>query len=399
MRIVNGQILLPYGKCCQGVIEIERGLITAVCCDLPDAPATFPALPGHTSVPSRRGRSVPSGDLDAHGWIISPGWIDLQINGGFGYDLSTDPTALWEVAAQLPQHGVTAFLPTIISSPAEVYTTALEVLHEGPPSGWQGACPAGYHFEGPFLNPEKKGAHHPQALILPDLEFCRGWSRKEGVTLVTLAPELPGALALAEELAERGISLSAGHSQARLEEAHQAVEHGFQLVTHLFNAMPPLDHRAPGLAGAALLEDRLTAELIADGIHVHPEMVKLAWKLKGAAGIALITDAVGALGFAPGKYLQGGMEIVVDESVARLKDGTLAGSILTLEKALQHVMDFTGSEVTAVLPSLSATPARAVRLTDRGAIQPGNRADLTLVDEAGQVRMTIIGGEQVYCRL
>lgn len=379
MRIYNARIFQPETGCKTGSIEIKDGKILKVFLDTAyDQPGT--------------------GDIDARDLILSPGWIDLQINGGFGKDFTSDPTSVWEVGAQLPRYGVTGFLPTIITSPREVYQQAIDVLRQGPPAGYCGAHPFGYHFEGPFLNMGKKGAHNPASIHQPDADFASDWSRENGVMLVTMAPELPGALDLARKLHTRGIILSAGHSLATLEDSLHAIDAGYSASTHLFNAMPPLDHRSPGLVTASLLDKRITPSIIVDGIHVHPKMVELAWRMRGAEGIALITDAVGALGMPPGRIIQGGMVVIVGEDAARLIDGTLAASILSMEKALQNIMVFTGDSIEKILPALSTTQAKLLRLDDVGAIQPGYLADFTLINDQGQVQMTIIGGEVVYSK-
>src|SRR6266498_1200125 len=276
--------------------------------------------------------------IDAFGLIASPGWIDIQINGGFGLDFTDNPSAIWEVARQLPRYGTTSILPTIITSPLETVRSAMDVLKQGHPQGWVGAHPLGLHIEGPFLNPQKKGAHNPQYFQAPAISKVEGWSRENGIWLVTLAPELEGATELIQTLTARQVRVSAGHSMANYEQATNAFEQGVSCVTHLFNAMPSLLHRDPGLSGASLTHPSVVAGLIADGIHCHPAMLQLAWQSKGAGGIALVTDAMGAMGMAPGKYLFGGFEITVDQVSARLTDGTLAGSILTTDQALQNIM-------------------------------------------------------------
>lgn len=375
MKIINARIFTEKRQFIDGWIETSDEFISSVHFDSP-----------------------PGNGLDARGGLLCPGWIELQINGGFGFDFTEDPARIWEVGAKLARYGVTGFLPTIITAPADVYDRAIEVYRQGPPPGWRGARPLGWHFEGPFLNPGKKGAHNPSALRMPDAELAANWSRENGVALVTMAPELPGALDLARQLVSRGVVLSAGHSLATEEDAQKALEAGYTSVTHLFNAMPPLDHRQPGLAAIALLEDRFTAGIISDGIHVHPDMLDLAWRLKGADGIALVTDAVGMLGFPPGSFVQGGMEIIVDDTAARLTNGTLAGSILSLDKALRNMMRFTGSGIQQIVPALSRTQSRLLHLDRNGEVKPGFRADLTLVDENGYVMQTIVGGEVVYSR-
>ena len=274
--------------------------------------------------------------------LLAPGLIDLQINGAFGLDFTDTPSAIWEVAAQLPRYGVTAFLPTIITSPAETVCAAQEVLRQGPPVGFRGAIPLGLHLEGPFLNPEKRGAHNPAYLRLPDAEAIAGWSRDKGVRLVTLAPELPGAIEAIRSLVARGVVVSAGHSMATVEEARAGIEAGITYGTHLFNAMPTLDHREPGLAGALLADTHVTVGMIVDGIHLHPDVVALSWRVKGKQQVSLVTDAMSALGMGPGVYRLGDSNVTVDGISARLPDGRLAGSLLSLDQAVRNLVEFTG---------------------------------------------------------
>ncbi len=208
--------------------------------------------------------------FDASGLILSPGWIDLQFNGGFGRDFTEDPESVWEVGAQLPQFGTTAFLPTIISSPLDKVDRAIKVMKQGPPPGYSGAIPLGLHIEGPFLNPAKKGAHNPQYLQTPDFKTVRNWDKENGVRLVTLAPELSGAGELIRALHGRDVIVSAGHSLADFDQAQVGFQAGISYGTHLFNAMHRLDHSLPGLVGALLNNSKVVVGLIVDGIHVHP---------------------------------------------------------------------------------------------------------------------------------
>lgn len=379
MKITNARVLTDDGLLENATIQLHKDMITDVSAEI-DHVLSQP------------------GDIDAHGWFVSPGWIDIQINGGFGYDFTTDPTSIWDVAAKLPCYGVTGFLPTIITSSAETYQKAIFVHRKGPPNSWRGARPLGWHFEGPFLNPAKKGAHNPVFLRLPDEEFVKDWTKENGVLLVTMAPEIPGVFEIASRLVSKGVVLSAGHSMATISDTQKAVENGFTAVTHLFNAMPLLDHRSPGLAGEVLLNDRISAGLIADGLHVHPNMVEIAWRLKGADKIVLVSDAVGALGVKPGLFFQGGMKIIVDGDSARLQDGTLAGSILGLDQALRNVIRFTHSRLEQVIPALSTNQAKLLHLDQNGEIRPGFRADLTFIGGDDQVVMTMVGGEVVYVR-
>ena len=377
MKITNAKIADEHGKLIEVEISILEGRIAQVLSD--------------------PGRSADGGEIvDLQGAILSSGWIDLQINGAFGCDFTSDPDSIWQVGARLPESGVTGFLPTIISAGYETYQKAIETLKKGPPKGWSGAIPLGWHFEGPFLNLEKKGAHNPDFLHLPDAAFIKNWSRANGVWLVTMAPELDPAGDTTARLISDGIVLSAGHTAATMAEMQRAVEAGFTAVTHLFNAMTALDHRNPGIIGEIFVNDRVYAGLIADGIHVHPRMIEITWKLISSQRMVLVTDAVGAMGFAPGTYEQGGLEIVVTEEAARLKNGTLAGSVLRMDQALRNMMRFTRSNVEQILPALGANQARLLKMPDSGEIKPGYRANLTAVDPSGRVTMTMVDGKILY---
>ena len=381
LHLLHLDVFTPQGWVKDACLSIASGRITQI-------------VPCNEIGLSPEGRVI-----DCQGLLASPGWIELQINGAFGVDFAEQPQKIWEIAARLPEFGFTAFLPTIVTSPMEVFQQAIEVWKSGPPPGWKGAIPLGLHFEGPFLNPKKKGAHNPQFLQPPNLNLIADWEAANGVRLVTLAPELPGAFELARNLRERGIVLSIGHSFATYEEAIAAFEQGFQYVTHLYNAMPPLEHRAPGLVGAILTHPEITVSLIADGIHVHPAMLKLAYQTRSPEQVVLVTDAMSALGMPPDRYPLGGrQEVFVDEHSARLKDGTLAGSILKPATALQNMMAYCNVPMEAILPCLTQTPARVLGLASKGRLQVGADADLTLIDSQGNPAMTIVAGEIVYLK-
>lgn len=341
--------------------------------------------------------------LPARGLLLSPGWIDLQINGAFGIDFthslhSSQPASIWQVGRRLPEHGVTAFLPTIITSPPETIRAAQQALRDGPPAGYRGAVPLGLHVEGPFLNPDKRGAHNPAHLRLPDLEMAQGWSAKNGVRLVTLAPELPGVLEMTRFLVQQGVTVSAGHSQASWEQAQAGFEAGLTCGTHLFNAMPPLDHRAPGLVGALLTHPGVQFGVILDGIHIHAGAAALAWRSAGAGRLFLVTDAMAALGMPPGEYVLGELEVVVDDTSARLQDGRLAGSILRLDQAVRNLLRFTGCTLEQACAAASNTPAGVIGESGRGQIAPGSCADLTLLTPELEIAATFVGGEIVFKR-
>ncbi len=292
---------------------------------------------------------------------------------------------------------MTSFLPTIITSPLERIAAAQEVLAQGSPDDGQGAIPLGLHVEGPFLNPLKKGAHNPNHLCLPNLEAVAGWSPGQGVRLVTLAPELPGALAVIAALAERGVVVSAGHSMATYAEAQAAIEAGLTYGTHLFNTMSPLLHREPGLPGALLTNPALIVGLIPDDVHVHPAVIELIWAIKGGKRLNLVTDAMAALGMSPGRYHLGDQTVMVTENEARLGDGTLAGSIVSMAVALGNLMAFTGCSLAEALPTVTTTPASLLGISDqRGQIATGLLADVVLLTPDLQVVTTIVEGQTVY---
>ncbi len=379
LLIKNAHLLTPQEQVPQGGVLIEHDKIMAAgpleSLELP------PACP----------------EFDAAGLTAAPGYIDLQLNGGFGEDFTQNPASIWQVAAALPRYGVTSFLPTIITSPAQAVQAALAAWRSAPPQPETPRANAlGLHLEGPMINPAKKGAHNPRYICLPNLEVIEGWSADSGVLLVTLAPELPGAAEVIAALARRGVLVSAGHSMASLEEAAAGFAAGVRMGTHLFNAQPPLDHRQPGLAGALLTEAGVTAGIIPDGIHVHPAMLRLAWSAKGAAGLAIVTDAMAALGMPPGEYWLGDFNVLVDASSARLANGTLAGSTLTMDAAVRNMAAFCGCSLAEAISMATLTPARLLGLANKGQLRPGADADLVLLDAAGQVQATFIGGELAY---
>ncbi len=333
--------------------------------------------------------------VDGEGLIVSPGFIDLQINGGFGIDLLSEPDGMWELARQLPRHGVTSFLPTIITSPPSSTAAAMKALAKRP-AHHGGAEPLGLHFEGPMLSPARPGAHPIRHLAKPDLDLIGEWSRSNGVALVTIAPELHGADEVIAELVSRGVAVSAGHTEATAAEARAAMAVGVTMVTHLFNAMSPLGHRDPNLVGVTLAGDELVASLIVDGVHVAPEVVTTVWKARGGDGLVLITDAVAPMGMGPGTYQLAGTTIIADEERVRTEEGTLAGSVLTMDGAIRNLVAFTGCEPREALRAATVTPATAIGAAERGRIEPGAVADLVLLDDQLEVKLTFCRGRLAY---
>ena len=328
--------------------------------------------------------------------IVAPGLIDLQVNGGFGVEVGADPAAILTLAQRLPEAGVTAFLPTLITSPAAFYPRVFDAVRAaGTPDG---AEPLGLHLEGPFLSPRRVGAHKLDLIESADDTLFDALLEATCVRLVTLAPEHPGAAVRIRRLRERGIVASLGHADATYEQFVSGVDAGATMATHLYNAMSPFGHRAPGAIGAGLVDDRVTVGLIADGVHSHPASLQLAVRAKGADRIALVSDIMPAAGMPPGVYLFGGQQVTVDGRSARLVDGTLAGSITTLDQALRNIACWTDATPVDALRMAGEVPARTLGLSDRGRIVPGAIADIALFDDDLTVRVTIARGRVVYSR-
>jgi N-acetylglucosamine-6-phosphate deacetylase len=373
-KITGATVFTPFERLNSAVVEVEDGVITNV------------------------GTAVGQNDapvLDAEGLYLVPGLIELQINGAFGQDFTATPECIWDVARDLPRFGVTRFLPTIVTSPLERIARAQATILAGPPPSFHGARPLGLHVEGPFLNPERKGAHREEYLRQPDPEDYLGFSRATGVRLVTLAPELPRASEVIEMLVEQGIVVSAGHSMATVEQARRSFEAGVCYATHIFNAMTPLNQFEPGLVGAVLADPGLRFGLIADGIHVHPILVQLIWKVSGPGRLTLVSDGMAALGQGPGRYQLGEIkEVIVDERSARMPNGVLAGSILAQNAALRNLIAFTGCSIEEALTCMTSTPAALLgQENEIGQIAPGFRADFVLMTPELEVVRTFVDGQ------
>lgn len=351
-------------------------------------------VPGRIELDADRIVTIETGTSSTNDRIIAPGFIDLQVNGGHGIDFGEEPHRMGEVAGWLPETGVTAFLPTIVSSFADRYQRVFEALPGS--AGSQGARILGLHLEGPFLAPAKKGAHLLDAIEAAGDALFDTLLQEPSVRLVTLAPERPGALERIARLAERGVLVALGHSDATYEQFEAGVDAGARMATHLFNAMRQLDSREPGVVGAALIDDRVAVGLIADGIHTHPAALALTARIKGTNGITLVSDMMAAAGMPPGAYSLNDIPVFVDETSARLASGRLAGSILTMDAAVRNMVCWGGVSIAAALTMVTATPARLLGLPALGILAPGNTADLVVLDANLQVTETWIGGERVY---
>ncbi len=329
--------------------------------------------------------------------FIAPGFIELQLNGGLGYDFTETPESVSEVATALPRWGVTSFLPTVITSPTETYLSALRTI-KSRMNQTSGAQILGVHLEGPFLNPQFRGAHKPEWLQLPTLAKAEAILETGALRLLTLAPELPGALEVIEILSKQDVLVSMGHSAATYEQAQAGYEAGARYATHLFNAMPPLHHRKPGLVNAVLTTPDITGGIIVDGIHLHPSIVQLIYQAKGAASLNLVTDAMAGMGMPSGRYQLSGQSVIVDETSAHLEDavGTLAGSILTLDAAVRNMAKWSNCGLAQSIQMATLNPADLLNLPNKGRIEAGCDADIVILSEAGEIEKTLIAGEIAF---
>lgn len=323
--------------------------------------------------------------------LITPGLIDLQVNGGFGFEVTPNPADIDAISqASLPS-GVTAWLPTVVTSAAESYPPFFAAWSQHNPDA--GAVPLGYHLEGPFITLAKKGAHNPTFIEAASEDLFQSWLDQNMVRLVTLSPEREHNLDRIRAMVERGILVSLGHTNASYEEFVAGIDAGARKATHLFNAMTSIHHREPGAMVATLVDDRITAGLIPDGVHSHPATVRLAIAAKGVDRIVIISDMMAACGLGPGIYPLGTMQVTVTEESARLADGTLAGSILTMDQGLRNLVEWSECSFAEATHMMTAVPARLLGDGTRGRLVTGARADLTLWSEDLHPTHTIVGGE------
>jgi N-acetylglucosamine-6-phosphate deacetylase len=335
------------------------------------------------------------------GACIAPGFIDLHVHGGGGAQVGPDPGAVAEVAAFHARHGTTGLLATTVPAPEETLrdtVRAVAAVARRPQAG--AAEILGCHLEGPFVSPARPGALEVRHLRAPDqAELARLLDAGGGsVQMIAIAPELPGALELIAAAADEGVVVAIGHTDATYDEALAGIDRGARAATHLFNAMRPLHHREPSPAGAALATPRVTAELIADGVHVHPAMLRVVHAAKGAHRVALVTDAIQAAGLPDGDYALGEQPIAVRGGEARTAAGALAGSTLTMDRAVRLCAQEAGIPLIDALCMASATPAALLGIGElRGRIAPGADADLVVLDEALQAIGTMVGGRWAHC--
>jgi N-acetylglucosamine-6-phosphate deacetylase len=364
-----------------GAVLVEDGLIAAIDPTqrhfIADKTLTFPA-----------------------NYHLIPGFIDLHTHGANGHDvMDATPAALAGICQALAAEGTTAFLATTMTEDIDRIEAALTNVRQYQQGTQTGAVILGVHLEGPFIAPSKKGAQNGEKILAPNIELIKKWEKisDNALKLVTLAPEQARALDVIAYLKKKNIVAAIGHTNATYEEAQAAIAAGSCYATHLFNAMSGIHQRAPGAVTAALLADNVSAELIVDGFHLHPAIVRLALKLKGKEKIVLVTDAMRAKCLQGGCYDLGGQAVYLKKGRAQLADGTLAGSVLRMPSAVQNMLDFTGCELQDALKMAAENPAKISNVFHRkGSIAAKKDADLVVLNEKLEVVLTLCGGDSVY---
>ncbi|MDH5623286.1 MAG: N-acetylglucosamine-6-phosphate deacetylase [Candidatus Bathyarchaeota archaeon] len=380
--IENGMVITPSKTIERGIVAFEDGKITAV------------GQKNRVKVP----KSAKA--IDASGKIVAPGFVDIHIHGGKGRDImDASYEAVKETAKFLVSHGTTSFVPTTISAPRPDLLRAVKAVKTAMEKGTDGAEVLGAHLEGPYINLEKHGAHDANYVRLPSIdEFEELWeASNRAVKVVTLAPELEGSEMLIQKLRELGIVASIGHSNATYIQAVDAIKHGVRHATHMFNRMSGFDPREPGVVGAALVHDELTAELICDGIHVHPAAMNLLTRVKGPERVVLVTDAIRAAGMPDGEYALGKQRIIVKDGVSRLESGDFAGSTLTMDRAVRNIMKLVGTPLQTAVKMATINPAAVVNVDEnKGSLELNKDADIVIIDDEVNVYLTIVKGKILY---
>lgn len=378
--ITGGKIILPDTRIEQKTLVIENQKISEIFVNLPK--------PGDSDKV-----------VDAQGKWVSPGLIDIHVHGACGLDMmdcSTD--AIHTLGHYFADHGVTSYLPTTWSAPPELMLKATENVANCPQTE-NGARHLGVHIEGPYLSVKHRGAQLKDLIRKPDPIEYQKWLDTGVVKLITIAPENEGALEFIDLAVKQGVEFSIGHSGASYEQVIEAADHGVKQATHLYNGMLGLHHRNPGTVGAILTDDRIFAQIIADGVHVHPAMIKLAVMAKGVSRIILITDSIRGTGLPDGDYDYYGQKFTVTDGIARTPEGGLSGSTLTLDQALRNMIKFTGMPLNEVLPMATSVPAEAMGWSGQlGALKPGADADVIILNDDLIVEKTFILGKEVFSK-
>ena len=378
--IANGRVVTPWQALEKGTVVIEGGKIVEI-------KEGFDPTEG-----------VEATVIDAAGKTVAPGFVDIHVHGGAGHDtMDATPQAIQAMAQFFASHGVTGFLPTTMTAAKEATLAAIENVALCQREQTGGAQTLGVHLEGPYISSSEPGAQPVQHIRPADPdEYCEffAWNN---IKLITLAPEIPENRELIAYAVQRGATVAVGHSAASYDEVRRAVWLGLSHSTHTFNGMGGLHHGEPGTAGAVLTCDEIMAEVIADNIHIHPAVIKLLVRAKGVRRTVLITDAIRAAGMPDGTYELGGQRVTVKEGVVRIATGSLAGSTLTMDRAVRNAMAATGLSLAETLPMASCNPARAIGMErEKGSLEPGKDADVILLDDALRVVMTMVGGKVVY---
>ncbi|MGD0568276.1 MAG: N-acetylglucosamine-6-phosphate deacetylase [Candidatus Sulfotelmatobacter sp.] len=389
------RLFTPLEEVQNPLVFIEDGIISAV------SSRDQLEIPRHATIIDLAGDSAHGKRADA---ILAPGFVDVHMHGGAGLDVMRAAVSeLPHLNNFLTTHGVTGYFPTTVAAPLDQTCSALERLadaieaaqnSETPDGEPIQARPLGIHLEGPFLSHKRRGVHPPEYLVEPTLEiFDRLWQAARGhVRMMTIAPELPGALEVIAEAARRKVCVSIGHSDAVLEAARAGVRAGARHATHTFNAMRPLDHRDPGIIAEVLTDTRLTADIIVDGIHVAPEVVQIFLRAMGRDRAVLITDATAAAGMPDGTYQLGPLQVEVKDGKCTL-DGKLAGSVLTMDRAVRNATRFATWSLQDAVRAATLNPAQAVGLAQSsGVLAPGAEANFVLLNSDGEVLKTIVRG-------
>ncbi len=382
--IENGRVITPSKTIENGVVVFEDGKITAV--DQKDRVR----VPKSAKV------------IDASDKIVAPGFIDIHVHGGKGRDvMESSYAAIKGIAKFLVRNGITSFLPTTISAPRFKLLKTIEAVKTAMKKGTDGAEVLGTHLEGPYINLETRGAHDANYVRHPSIDEL--WELLDAsnntVKIVTLAPELEGAKVLIEKLRELGVVASTGHSNATYLQMVDAIKHGISHATHTFNRMSGFDPKEPGVVGAVLVHDELTAELICDGTHVHPAAMSLLIRIKGPERVVLVTDAIRAAGMPDGEYALGEQRILVKDGISRLESGDLAGSTLTIDRAVRNIMRFVGTPLQTAVKMATINPASVANVRkNKGSLKPGKDADIVVIDDKVNVHLTIVKGKTLYER-
>ncbi len=397
LAFTAGRLLTPTHAVERPLLLVERGRVL--------------------EISPRSGRQVPTGVSvsDFGDGVMAPGYVDLHIHGSAGFDVMDDHAeALPAIEGLLTRHGVTSYFPTTVTAPMDTILRALERLanaiekrerdfeRKNNDDGKGRALPLGIHLEGPFISHARRGVHPPELLLAPTLPlFERFWQAARGrIRMMTMAPELEGAPEVIAEASRRGVCVSLGHSDADFEAAERGIAAGARHATHTFNAMRPLshnslDHRSPGILGAVLTDRRVSADIIADGVHLDPAIVKLFALAKGPEQTVLITDAISATGMPEGRYRLGSFEVDVHDGKCMF-NGKLAGSVLTLDRAVRNLARFAEWELPQAVAAASQNPARVARIANKGVLAAGADADFVVLNSEGEVLRTFIGGVECF---